>query len=106
MSNDKSTLERLKSELAELRASLEHMRVQASLGRSEARDRLDALERRLDPAFQKAKRALDEILASGTAEARTLSRSLLAGWEELRRTHRELSREAEDGRSSPKRPSS
>lgn len=87
------TLERLRTELRDWRARVDHLRVQANLGRKEARDKLQELEERLEPAWRKSKRTLDEIVASGASEARTLARSLLAGWDELRRTHRELSRE-------------
>jgi hypothetical protein len=90
-----TTLDRLRAELDQWRARLDHLRVQANLGGKEARDKLRELGQRLEPAFDTAKRRLDEIAASGAGEARTLGRSLLAGWDELRRTHRELSREAE-----------
>jgi len=89
------TLERLRTELREWRARLDHLRVQANLGHKEARDKLHELEKHMEPAWRKSKRKLDEIVASGASEARTLGKSLLAGWDELRRTHRELSREAE-----------
>jgi len=95
------TLERLQAELDEWRARLDHLRVQANLGGKEARDKLRELDRRLEPAWNKARRLLDEIVANGASEARTLGRSLLAGWTELRRTHRELSREAERDRAKP-----
>jgi hypothetical protein len=88
------TLERLKAELKEWRASFDHLRVQANLGRKDARDKLRELGDRLDPAWQRAKGTLDEVVKSGTTEARTLGKSLLAGWEEVRRTHRTLAREA------------
>ena len=99
MSEDMKTIERLRADLGEWRARLEHARVQANLGRKEARDHLHELDERLAPAFQEARRRLERIAASGAGEARTLGQSLLAGWEELRRTHRELSREqhAPDG---------
>ena len=93
MNDDRTTLERLKAELDELRAKLDHLRVQANLGRKEARDKLQELAARLDPAFRKAKKRLEDIVASGTTEARTVSKSLLAGWDELRRTYRDLERE-------------
>lgn len=95
MSDDKTTLERLKAELGELRASLDHLRVKANLGRMEARDKLHDLEERLEPASREAKRLLNAIVTNGTIEARALGKGLLAGWEELRRAHRELTLEAE-----------
>ena len=91
------TLERLREELDDWRARLEHLRVQANLGEKEARDKLNALEERLTPAFQKAVRYLDEVIESGTDEARTLAVSLRAGWKEMRRTHREAVRSKTHG---------
>lgn len=102
MSEHKTTLERMQAELDGLRSRLDHLRVQANLGGMEARAELRELEKKLDAAFTKTKRRLDDVVASGAAEARTFGRSLLAGWDELRRTHRELSREAERERSKPR----
>ncbi len=93
MTDDKSTLNRLRSELDDWRARLDHARVQVNLGSKEARDKLHDMEKQLSPAFTKAKSRLDTLVEGGTSEARTLGKSLLAGWEELRRTHRDLARE-------------
>ncbi len=101
MSDEKKTLDHLRAEFDELKAHLEHLRVKANLGRKEAREKLHDLEERLTPAYQKAKGQLEQILASGTSEARTLGKSLSAAWEELRRTHRELSEKAELQASDP-----
>ncbi len=101
-----TTLDRMRKELDEWRARLDHMRVQANLGRKEARDKLHELGERLDPAWRKAKDTLDGVVESGATEARTLGKSLLAGWDELRRTHRELSREADLERSKHREPPS
>ncbi len=95
MNDDKKTLQYLRNELDNLRGSLDHLRVKANLGPKEARDMLQELEARLSPAFNKAKRSLDEIITNGSEEVGTLGKSLLAGWDELRRTHRDLSREAD-----------
>lgn len=87
------TLERLRRDLDEWRARLEHLRVQTNLGEKEARDRLRALEDRLQPAVDRAVERLGTLVATGSDEVRTLARSLESGWAELRRTHRELTRE-------------
>lgn len=94
-------LERLRTELNEWRARLDQLRVQANLGRREAHDKLQEIGERLEPAWRKSKSALNEIVEGGTSEARTLGKSLLAGWDELRRTHRELSRDAESSKEEP-----
>jgi hypothetical protein len=90
-----TTLDRLRSELDDWRARLDRARVQANLGGKEARDVLRELEERLKPAFGKAKEDLDAIVSGGAGEARALATSLRSGWEEVRRKHRELTREAE-----------
>lgn len=90
------TLDRLRAELDEWHARLDHLRVQASLGKMEARERLHELDAKLRPSIQKATRRLDELAGSGKDEVRTLAHSLRAGWEELWRTHRELTRELEE----------
>jgi hypothetical protein len=102
MNDEKKLLDVLRAELDQSRARLDHLRVQVNLGHKEARDKLRELDERLSPAFREAKRRLDEVVASGTTEARTLGKSLLAGWDELRRTHRELSREAALERTKPR----
>ena len=83
-------LERLRAELAAWRERLGGARVQAKLGRMEAADRLHELGERFEPVWTKAKRQLEAVIESGSQEARTLAKSLLAGWRELRRAHREL----------------
>jgi len=105
MSDDNKTLERLKAELDVWRGRLDHLRVQADLGRMEARDKLRELEQRMDPVLREADQLLGDVLSRATGEARTLGRSLLAGWDELRRTHRDLTREASLERSKPRRQS-
>ncbi len=92
---DQTTLERLRAELDEWRARLDQLRVKANLGGKEARDKLREIEKRLEPEVDKAKRRLDEAVESGASEARTIATSLRAGWDELLRTYRALSDEAE-----------
>ncbi len=88
------TVEGLKADLEQWRARLDRLRVQADLGKKDARDKLRAFEDRLEPAFDKAKQQIDEVAASGAAEARVIARSLRAGWKEVQKTHGELTRAA------------
>ncbi len=90
----KKPLEKLQTELSQWRTRLDELRVQANLGKREARDELNELGERLEPTFRKAKKVVDDAVTSGAAEARTIGKSLLAGWEEVRRAHRELSDES------------
>jgi hypothetical protein len=92
---DKKFLDRLKAELEDWRARVEHLRVQANLGSKEARDKLRELGDKLEPAAEKARHAIETAAASGASEAKTLCQSLQAGWDEVRRSHRELSQQAE-----------
>jgi hypothetical protein len=93
-----STLDKLRAELDDWQARLQHLRVKANLGGKELRDKLNELGNRLEPAQQKAEEQLGKIATDGKEEAKTLARSLKAGWEELRRKHRELSEEADKER--------
>jgi len=93
-----STLDRMRAELDDWHARLQHLRVKANLGGKELRDKLSELGERLEPAQRKAEEQLAKIAKEGADEAKTLARSLKAGWEELRRKHRELAKEAEKQR--------
>ena len=99
--------ERLRSELDGWRARFDHLRVQVGLGKLEARDKLRELERQLRPALDDARGKLDALARGGATEVRVLAKSLRAGYEELLRTHAELSREAGrargEGRGEPPR---
>ncbi len=88
------TVEGLKADLEQWRARLDRLRVQADLGKKDARDKLRAFEDRLEPAFDKAKQQIDDVASSGAAEARVIARSLRAGWKEVQKTHSELTRAA------------
>lgn len=92
--NENETTE-LRGELDRWRARLDELRLQANLGKMEARDRLDDLEQRLQPAYQTATRRLSEVVDDGKEEARVLAKSLQAGWKELLETHRELRERAD-----------
>ena len=87
-------LKGMEEELEGWRSRLDHLRLKANLGKMELRDRLGELGELLEPAHQRASRILGDVAQAGTEEARTLARSLRAGWEELVRTHRQAAAEA------------
>jgi hypothetical protein len=89
-------LEDLRTELDDFRAMVQHLRVQANLGAKEARAKLNDLDDRFEPAYLRARDKLSELAHDGAGEARTLAKSLQAGWDEVRKTHRELSKEAQE----------
>ena len=93
--DDKRALDELREELDKLRGRLDELRVRANLGKMEARDRLQELGDLIEPAGRKAADRLTGLANAGAEEARTLARSLQAGWDALRRTHRDLTQEAE-----------
>jgi len=93
-----SILDKLRRELDDWRASLQHLRLKANLGGMELRDKLDEFGARLEPAQRKAEEQISRIAREGAGEAKLIARSLKAGWEELRRTHSELADEAEHER--------
>ena len=71
------------------------IRVQGNLGKMEARDKLAEYKTAMEPAYEKAKTTLADATRAGAEETKTMAKSLLAAWDELRRTHRTLSEEAE-----------
>jgi len=98
--SDREELHGLRAELDGWRAKLEHLRVKANLGKMELRDKLAELGEAIEPARDAAKDKLTRLGRSGAEEAKTLARSLHAGWDALLETHRELSRKAGDERAS------
>ena len=91
----KNDLDKLREELDGWRTRLDQLRLQANLGKMELRDKLQELGERIEPAHRRAMKRLSELAKDGASEAQILSRSLQAGWDQLRRTHRDLSRESE-----------
>ena len=88
-------LQKLHDEFNEWRGRFDRLRVQANLGRKELRDKLGELQQQVEPVHQRAKQRLSDITREGVEETRVLASSVSAGWEQLRRTHRELSLELE-----------
>ena len=83
-------VEELKGELDRWRARYDELRLKANLGKMELRDKLGEMEERFEPAYRTATDRLGKAIEEGKGEARTLAESLKAGWEAVRKTHREL----------------
>jgi hypothetical protein len=87
-------LELLKRELEMMQTRMDELRVQANLGKRELRDAVDGLRSKFDSTYDQAKKTLGEAAATGARESQTVAKSLLAGWEEVRRTYKKLSEES------------
>lgn len=81
---------RLQREIDDWRTRFGELRVQASLGKMELRDKKEELERTFESARQDAKKKLDELRATGGKELDAVVKGLEAGWDELRKTYSEL----------------
>ncbi len=90
--------ERLRDELQHWRTRVDELRVRAHLGSMEFRDKLEETGDTLEPVARSAARRLEQLGRNGAEEVRSVVRSLRAGWDEVRRTHRELARDAERAR--------
>lgn len=84
-------LKRLQQEVDSWRARLDELRVQASLGRLELRDKKEELERSFEKARADASRKLSELKKTGGQEVDAVARSVEVAWEGLVKTYRELS---------------
>lgn len=91
------SIDQLRDELDRWRGRLDHMRVQANLGRRELEDKLREFSKEVEPIERQARERLDDLTQRGADEAKAIAASVLAGWDELLRKHRELSREREQG---------
>ena len=91
----KATMKKLQDELDGMRVRLDELRVKGSLGKLELRDKLTEFKDALEPSYQKAKSTLSDLSRSGAEESKAIAKSLVAGWDELRRTHKQLSEEAD-----------
>ena len=91
----RETMKKLQDELDGMRARLDQLRVKGSLGRMELRDKLAEFKRVLDPAYKKAKSTVGDLSRSGANESKAIAKSLVAGWDELCKTHKELSEESD-----------
>ena len=91
----KENLRKLEDELDGMRSRLDELRVRGNLGKMELRDKLTEFKGSLDPAYQKAKSKVADLSQAGADESKTVLKSLIAGWDELRKTYKELSEEAE-----------
>lgn len=91
----KETMKKFQDELETMRARLDELRVKGNLGKMELRDKLVEFKGALEPAYQKAKSTLGDLSRSGAEESKTMAKSLVAGWDELRKTHKQLSEESD-----------
>lgn len=89
-------IEELSGELDSWRARYDELRLKANLGKMELRDKLTELEDRFEPAYRSASQRLGVAIEGGKDEAKTLAKSLKAGWEAVRATHKDL-REGSQG---------
>ncbi|MEZ5976981.1 MAG: hypothetical protein R3F34_02020 [Planctomycetota bacterium] len=89
-------LEMLKRELDAVRARVDGLRVQANLGKKELRDAVEELRTKIEPGYEKAKKTLGEAAATGARESQAVAKSLMAGWDEVRRTYRSYSEKAKE----------
>ncbi len=86
----------LRAELDRMRGRLDHLRVQANLGKKELADKLREFGDELEPNRRRAMERIASLAKSTARETEALAKGLQAGWEELWHTYRELSREAQD----------
>ncbi len=90
------TKHRLQEEYDAMRARVDSVRLQTNLGKMELRDKLEDIRSTLDPVYRRAKNDLTELARNGATEASNFAKSLQAGWETLRETHRDLSKKARE----------
>lgn len=83
----KEIADRLEKELADWRAKLDQLRVKASLGRMELRDRERELLDEFQPAYERAMHKLGELRGAAGEEVKAVRAGLEAGWKELRATY-------------------
>lgn len=83
----KEIADKLEKELAEWRVRFEQLRVKASLGKMELRDKERELSEQFQPAYEQAMKKLGEMRENAGDEAKALKAGLEAGWRELRKTY-------------------
>jgi predicted nucleic acid-binding Zn-ribbon protein len=83
----KEIAEKLEKELADWRTRLDALRVKASLGKMELRDREKQLLEDFQPAYEAAMSKLGEAKDFAESEAKAVKSGLEAGWKELRKTY-------------------
>jgi len=83
----KEIVEKLEQELADWRTRLDELRVKASLGKMELRDRERKLLDDFQPAYDAAMQKLGEARGFAESEAKAVKAGLEAGWKELRKTY-------------------
>ena len=83
----KEIADKLEKELADWRTRLDELRVKASLGKMELRDREKKLLDEFQPAYEIAMKKLGEAKDLAGSEAKAMKAGLEAGWKELRKTY-------------------
>jgi hypothetical protein len=91
----KETMKKLNDELDTMRARVDELRVKGNLGKMELRDKLAEYRDAIEPAYQKAKSTLADLSREAAEETKTMAKSLVAGWDELRKTHQQLCEESD-----------
>jgi hypothetical protein len=84
---NKDLNDRLQKELAEWRTRLEELRVKASLGKLELRDKERELMERFEPAYKDALKRAAELKDQADDRAKAMRAGIEAGWKELRATY-------------------
>jgi hypothetical protein len=93
----KEIVEALRKELDGWRTRLEELRVKASLGKLELRDKEREAFERFEGAYETAMRKLGEARDEADDRATALRAGVEAGWKELRATYKSV----REGRGKP-----
>ena len=83
----KEIADKLEKELADWRTRMDELRVKASLGKMELRDREKKLIEDFQPAYDVAMKKLGEARDFAGSESKAVWAGLEAGWKELRKTY-------------------
>lgn len=82
--------DRFQKELTEWRTKLDELRVRASLGKLELRDKEREWMDRFEPAFRTAMQKLSDVKDEADDRSVALRAGIEAGWKELRATYRSV----------------
>lgn len=91
-----SILDSIRRELDDVRSKVDHLRVKANLGKMELRDALADLKGTVEPRYERARKVATDVAETGARESQAVAKSLLAGWEEVRRTYRDAVKKSEE----------
>jgi len=85
-SEKKAFADKIRNEISEWRARLEHLRVQASLGKMEARDRAQEIAQEIEARIHETERKLKEFEESQAENWKELSERLERIWHQVKDT--------------------